>query len=178
MAWPGASTPAGSQRRDSGIPAQETIAFDGSRGLQTTTIELETDARTPLEVLALGAWPTVCHRRTGTAFPFKPGRQPPWLERQLLDPKHRRFTGPWARAAPLYRRPWAVGLDDEVAAIEVLKHIYRTTTAGPSPGAGACCYCASGTERNEAWALCEQAWHLLRPMLASVPAHTPRIWLT
>jgi urease accessory protein len=35
-----------------------------------------------------------------------------------------------------------------------------------------------GTERNEAWALCEQAWHLLRPMLASVPAHTPRIWLT
>ena len=35
-----------------------------------------------------------------------------------------------------------------------------------------------GTSRNEAWALCEQAWHLLRPLLAGVPAHTPRIWLT
>ncbi|MEC9304600.1 MAG: urease accessory protein UreD, partial [Pseudomonadota bacterium] len=35
-----------------------------------------------------------------------------------------------------------------------------------------------GTSRNEAWALCEHAWQLLRPRWIEREAHTPRIWLT
>jgi len=35
-----------------------------------------------------------------------------------------------------------------------------------------------GQERNEAWALCQQAWELLRPLLIGQPAAIPRIWLT
>ena len=35
-----------------------------------------------------------------------------------------------------------------------------------------------GNERNEAWAICQQAWEILRPRLTGQPAHVPRIWLT
>ncbi|MDX1757899.1 MAG: urease accessory protein UreD, partial [Marinobacter sp.] len=35
-----------------------------------------------------------------------------------------------------------------------------------------------GNERNEAWALCQQAWEILRPRLIGHEAHIPRIWLT
>ena len=35
-----------------------------------------------------------------------------------------------------------------------------------------------GQERNEARALCQQAWELIRPRLTGQPASIPRIWLT
>lgn len=163
---------------------QETIAFDGSRGLQTTTIELASGARTlGWEVLALG--------RPASDLPFATGEleqrfhlsldgQPLWLERQLLDPKHRRFSGRWGQGgATVQATFWAVGLDDEAEAIDLLReqlpdhNRWAVTRRG-----GVLLLRYLGTERNEAWALCEQAWHLLRPMLAGVSAHTPRIWMT
>ena len=74
---------------------------------------------------------------------------------------------------------WAVGLDDEAAAIELLRaQLPDHNRWAVTRRRGVLLLRYLGTERNEAWALCEQAWHLLRPMLASVPAHTPRIWLT
>jgi len=163
---------------------QETIAFDGSRGLQTTTIELAAGARTlGWEVLALG--------RPASDLPFATGEleqrfhlsldgQPLWLERQLLDPKHRRFNGPWGQGgATVQATLWAVGLEDESAAIDVLRaQLPDHNRWAVTRRRGVLLLRYLGTERNEAWALCEQAWHLLRPLLASVPAHTPRIWLT
>ncbi|MCK7546627.1 urease accessory protein UreD [Marinobacter koreensis] len=163
---------------------QETIAFDGSRGRQTTTIELESGGRTlGWEVLALG--------RPASDLPFATGAleqrfhlsldgKPLWLERQLLDPKHRRFTGHWGQGgATVQATLWAVGLDDEAAAIDALReqlqdnHRWAVTRRR-----SVLLMRYLGTSRNEAWALCEQAWHLLRPRLTGVPAHTPRIWLT
>lgn len=163
---------------------QETIAFDGSRGEQTTTIELESGAKTlGWEVLALG--------RPASELPFATGAleqrfylsldgKPVWLERQLLDPTHRRFTGHWGQGgATVQATLWAVGLNDEAAAVEALReqlpdnHRWAVTRRR-----GVLLLRYLGTERNEAWALCEQAWHLLRPMLTGLPAHTPRIWLT
>ena len=35
-----------------------------------------------------------------------------------------------------------------------------------------------GHERNEAWALCQQAWRILRPLMTGREAQVPRIWLT
>ncbi|MBB5321874.1 urease accessory protein UreD [Marinobacter oulmenensis] len=163
---------------------QETIAFDGSRGQQTTTIELETGARTlGWEVLALG--------RPASKLPFATGEleqrfhlsldgNPLWLERQLLDPKHRRFTGHWGQGgATVQATLWAVGLEDEASAIERLREALPDNNRwAVTRRRGVLLLRYLGSERNEAWALCEQAWHLLRPMLAGVPAHTPRIWLT
>ncbi|EMP56320.1 urease accessory protein UreD [Marinobacter santoriniensis NKSG1] len=163
---------------------QETIAFDGSRGRQTTTIELEPGARTlGWEVLALGRPASDLPFATGALeqrFHLSQNGIPLWLERQLLDPAHRRFTGRWGQGgATVQATLWAVGLDDETAAIDALReqlpdnHRWAVTRRR-----GVLLLRYLGNSRNEAWALCEQAWHLLRPLLTGVPAHTPRIWLT
>ncbi len=163
---------------------QETIAFDGSRGEQTTSVELATGAKTlGWEVLALG--------RPASDLPFATGAleqrfhlsldgKPLWIERQLLDPKHPRFTGAWGQGgATVQATLWAVGLDDEAAAIEALREeLPDHNRWAVTRRQGVLLLRYLGADRNEAWALCEQAWHLLRPRLIGLPAHTPRIWLT
>ncbi len=163
---------------------QETIAFDGSRGEQTTTVELATGAKTlGWEVLALG--------RPASDLPFATGAleqrfhlsldgKPLWIERQLLDPKHPRFTGAWGQGgATVQATLWAVGLDDEAAAIEALREeLPDHNRWAVTRRQGVLLLRYLGADRNEAWALCEQTWHLLRPRLIGLPAHTPRIWLT
>lgn len=163
---------------------QETLAFDGSRGEQTTTIELETGAKClGWEILALG--------RPASKLPFVSGHleqrfrlqmdgRPLWLERQLMDPAHPRFQGHWGQGgATVQATLWVVGLEDEAAAIEQLR---ETLPANPrwavTRRRGVVLLRYLGPERNEAWALCQQAWELLRPRLIGQPASVPRIWLT
>ncbi|MFT7339188.1 MAG: urease accessory protein [Marinobacter maritimus] len=163
---------------------QETLAFDGSRGEQTTSIELQTGAKClGWEVLALG--------RPASKLPFVSGYleqrfsllmngRPLWLERQLMDPHHPRFKGHWGQGgATVQATLWVVGLEDEAAAIEELRatlpanHRWAVTRRR-----GVVLLRYLGQERNEAWALCQQAWELLRPRLTGQPASVPRIWLT
>ncbi|MBY5968912.1 urease accessory protein UreD [Halomonas denitrificans] len=180
---------------------QETIAFDGSRGRQSTEIELHGDARClGWEVLALG--------RPASDLPFASGYleqsfrlardgQPLWIERQPLDPLHRRFSGAWGqRGCSVQATLWAVGLDDGAAAVEVLREQLagrrgRTDDvvdlSSPSMMQQPCAVTLRdgvlllrylGHSRHEAWTLCEAAWKLLRPMLLERTACPPRIWFT
>ncbi|MEP5982622.1 MAG: urease accessory protein UreD [Marinobacter alexandrii] len=163
---------------------QETLAFDGSRGEETTTIELQTGAKClGWEILALG--------RPASDLPFVTGHleqkfrllmdgRPLWLERQPMDPAHPRFKGHWGQGgATVQATLWVVGLDDEAGAIEALRetlpenHRWAVTRRR-----GVVLLRYLGQERNEAWALCQQAWELLRPRLTGLPASVPRIWLT
>ncbi|GHE19788.1 urease accessory protein UreD [Halomonas urumqiensis] len=163
---------------------QETIAFDGSRGEQYTTIDITGTGRClGWEVMALG--------RPASHLPYVSGRieqrfqlirdgQPLWLERQPLDPAHRRFQGRWGQGgATVQATLWAVGVDDEPAAIEALR---ETLPASPRWAVtvrhGVLLLRYLGGERNDAWALCQRAWEVLRPRLAGRDAHVPRIWLT
>ncbi|MFQ3789740.1 urease accessory protein UreD [Halomonas sp. A29] len=163
---------------------QETIAFDGSRGVQETCIELESDARClGWEVLALG--------RPASHLPYISGRieqrfqlfrdgKPLWLERQPLDPAHPRFSGRWGQGgASVQATLWAVGLADEAGAIERLREaITASQRWAVTVRHGVLLLRYLGHERNEAWEICRQAWTCLRPLLIGVPAHPPRIWFT
>ncbi|WP_346796717.1 urease accessory protein UreD [Halomonas sp. Bachu 37] len=163
---------------------QETIAFDGSRGRQTTHIALEGDARClGWEVLALG--------RPASDLPYISGQldqrfrlthdgKPLWLERQTLDPQHPRFSGCWGQGgATVQATLWAVGLSDAVEAIEALRETLPDSPRwAVTQRHGVLLLRYLGNSRNEAWTLCERAWHLLRPRLIERDAHTPRIWLT
>lgn len=163
---------------------QETLAFNGSRGHQSTTLELTGTARCiGWEILALG--------RPASELPFVSGHLeqsfrltrdglPLWQERQVLDPRHRRFRGKWGQGgATVQATLWAVGLDDETAAIELLRgRLPDATRWAVTHRHGVLLLRYLGNERNEAWALCQQAWELLRPELTGQPAQIPRIWLT
>ncbi|WP_375172526.1 urease accessory protein UreD [Marinobacter sp.] len=163
---------------------QETIAFDGSRGEQSTTIDLAIGARTlGWEILALG--------RPASRLPFVSGHleqrfrltrdgQPLWLERQPLDPTHPRFGGKWGQGgATVQATLWAVGLDDEADAIDAVRAALPGTNRWAiTRRRGVVLLRYLGNERNEAWALCQQAWEILRPRLTGLEAHIPRIWLT
>tara|TARA_R110000822_G_scaffold68233_8_gene165942 strand:+ start:208 stop:1131 length:924 start_codon:yes stop_codon:yes gene_type:complete len=163
---------------------QETLAFDGSRGEQTTTIELQTGAKClGWEILALG--------RPASNLPFVSGHleqrfrllldgRPLWLERQLMDPAHPRFKGHWGQGgATVQATLWVVGLEDESGAIETLREALPANPRWAVTGRrGVLLLRYLGQERNEAWALCQQAWELLRPELTGQPASVPRIWLT
>ena len=163
---------------------QETLAFDGSRGTQTTTIEMGSRSQCiGWEILALG--------RPASELPFATGQLeqrfhltrdgvPVWQERQTLDPKHRRFKGKWGQGGHTVQATlWAVGLEEEADAIEHLREAlpdhprWAVTRRG-----GVMLLRYLGNERNEAWAICQQAWEILRPRLTGQPAHVPRIWLT
>lgn len=163
---------------------QETLAFDGSRGSQSTTIELAGDARClGWEIMALG--------RPASRLPFASGRVeqhfrlirdglPLWLERQPLDPQHPRFHGRWGQGgATVQATLWAVGLDDPRSAVEALREVLPASA----------CWAATqrndvlllrylGDSRNAAWELCRRAWECLRPRLVGREAHAPRIWAT
>ncbi len=163
---------------------QETIAFDGSRGVQSTELTLADDARClGWEVLALG--------RPAGDLPFVSGHleqrfsltragRPLWHERQLLDPNHPRFAGRWGQGgASVQATLWAVGLADEADAVALLR---ETLPASPrwavTVRQGVLLLRYLGDERNEAWALCQEAWMRLRPLLLGREASVPRIWLT
>jgi len=165
---------------------QETIAFDGSRGAQSTEIALDGDARClGWEVMALG--------RPASSLPFSTGGieqrfrltrdgRPLWLERQPLDPAHPRFRGRWGQGgASVQATLWAAGLTDEAGAgaVEALRE-----GLGASPRwavtvrHGVLLLRYLGQECREAWSLCEAAWRVLRPRLLGREAHPPRIWRT
>lgn len=163
---------------------QETIAFDGSRGVQATEIALEGGARClGWEIMALG--------RPASRLPFASGRieqrfrmtldgRPLWLERQPLDPAHPRFNGYWGQGgATVQATLWAVGLADPQRAAETLREAMpaaRNWAVTQRHDVLLLRYL--GDSRNEAWALCRQAWAGLRPMLLEREACVPRIWYT
>ena len=163
---------------------QETLGFDGSRGEQTTTIDLQTGARCiGWEILALG--------RPASNLPFQSGHleqrfrltldgRPIWLERQPLDPSHKRFTGKWGQGGSTVQATlWVVGLEDEPAAIELLRErLPDNTRWAVTRRRGVVLLRYLGGERNEAWAICQHAWELLRPLLTGCAPEVPRIWLT
>ncbi|WP_447530207.1 urease accessory protein UreD [Vreelandella sp. TE19] len=163
---------------------QETIAFDGSKGGQHTHIALHGSAKClGWEVMALG--------RPASELPFVSGRieqhfrltqdgKPLWLERQPLDPLHPRFVGRWGQGgATVQATLWAVGLDDNQQAVEALREALPDSPHwAVTQRHNVLLLRFLGQSRNEAWALCEQAWRLLRPRLIEREAHTPRIWLT
>ena len=163
---------------------QETIAFDGSRGLQTTTIDLNGNARClGWEVLALG--------RPASRLPYVSGHleqrfrlerdgQPLWLERQSLDPHHPRFQGYWGQGGSTVQATlWATGLTDPVAAVEAVRHALPAGACwAVSQRRGVLLLRYLGNHRNQAWDLCQSAWETLRPLLTGKPASVPRIWMT
>ncbi|UYG06160.1 urease accessory protein UreD [Halomonas sp. M4R1S46] len=163
---------------------QETIAFDGSRGVQRTTIELAGGARClGWEVLALG--------RPASRLPYVSGcieqrfrllrdGRPLWLERQPLDPAHPRFRGRWGQGgASVQATLWAVGLSEESDAIEALRgRLPANPCWAVTVRHGVLLLRYLGNDRNEAWRLCEAAWKVLRPRLIGREACVPRIWRT
>jgi urease accessory protein len=163
---------------------QETLAFDGSRGRQRTLIDLEGSARClGWEIMALGRPASVMPFATGRIdqhFRLRRDGKPLWVERQPLDPLHARFTGRWGQGgATVQATLWAVGLDDEHLAIETLREtIPASTRWAVTVRQGVLLLRYLGNERNEAWALCQSAWEILRPLLIGRSVHVPRIWLT
>lgn len=163
---------------------QETLCFDGSRGIQTTDIALDNDARClGWEVLALG--------RPASKLPFVSGGieqrfrlirdgRPLWLERQPLDPVHPRFRGRWGQGgATVQATLWGVGLNAPSACVESLR---EALPASPRWAVtlrhDVLLLRYLGDSRNEAWDLCQRAWDVLRPSLCGREACIPRIWLT
>ncbi|CAO1662669.1 MULTISPECIES: urease accessory protein UreD [Salinicola] len=163
---------------------QETIAFDGSKGEQRTEISLTGNARClGWEIMALG--------RPASHLPFESGRieqrfqllhdgRPLWLERQPLDPLHRRFSGRWGQGgATVQATLWAAGLTDPRQAVEAVRD---ALPANPNWAVtqrhGVLLLRYLGGSRNEAWDLCCAAWHALRPLLVGREACEPRIWYT
>ncbi|MBU3824608.1 MAG: urease accessory protein UreD [Candidatus Oceanisphaera merdipullorum] len=163
---------------------QETLAFDGTRGKQTFIIELEDDAKClGWEILGLG--------RPASELPFVNGHleqrfqvtrngRPLWLERQSLDPCHRRFTGKWGQGgATVHATLWAMGLADPAEAIEALRaQLPASSRWAVTYRRGVLLVRYLGHERNEIWDLFQQARVILRPRLTGHEATIPRIWLT
>lgn len=163
---------------------QETIAFDGSRGEQRTEIALRGSARClGWEIMALG--------RPASQLPFESGRieqrfrlvrdgRPLWFERQPLDPLHPRFVGRWGQGgATVQATLWVVGLADPQQAVDSLREtVPAARNWAVTQRHDVLLLRYLGDSRNEAWALCRQAWAGLRPMLLEREACAPRIWYT
>ncbi|MGO1501203.1 MAG: urease accessory protein UreD [Marinobacter sp.] len=163
---------------------QETLAFDGSRGEQTFIIELEGNAKCMgWEILGLG--------RPASELPFVNGLleqrfqvtrngRPLWIERQSLDPLHRRFAGKWGQGgATVHATMWAIGLADPAEAIGALRaHLPANCRWAVTYRRGVLLVRYLGHERNEVWDLFQQARVILRPRLTGYEATVPRIWLT
>jgi urease accessory protein len=163
---------------------QETLAFDGSRGEQTFDIELDEHAK------FLG-WEILCLGRPASELPFESGHieqrfrlnrngQPLWLERQTLDPSHPRFTGKWGQGgATVHATLWTVGLSDPDEAITALREqLPAANYWAVTYRRGVLLLRYLGHERNQVWALFQQARDILRPLLTGHQATVPRIWLT
>lgn len=163
---------------------QESIVFDGSRGKQIFDIELQDNAK------CLG-WEVLCLGRPAGNLPFVSGQieqrfqvtrngRPLWLERQVIDPNHPRFTGKWGQGgATVHATLWTVGLEDPSEAIKALReHLPATKNWAVTYRRGVLLLRYLGRERNEAWVLFQQARDIIRPLLTGHEATTPRIWLT
>ncbi|MGM0785312.1 MAG: urease accessory protein UreD [Pseudomonadota bacterium] len=163
---------------------QETIAFDGTSGEQTTEIELAAGARClGWEVLALGCPASGLPYVSGgidQRFRVTHDGKPLWLERQPLDPHHPRFAGHWGQGGSSVQATlWTVGLDDEADAIGALRQALQASPRwAVTVRHGVLLLRYLGQERNEAWQLCEAAWKVLRPRLIGREACVPRIWRT
>ncbi|MBH0073189.1 urease accessory protein UreD [Pseudoalteromonas sp. NZS127] len=163
---------------------QETLAFDGSRGLQVFNIELAKTAKClGWEILGLGRPASDLPFATGCIeqrFKLTQDGKPLWLERQNLDPTHPRFSGKWGQGgATVHGTFWTVGLSDPAAAIAALREQL------PPSNNWAATYRRDvllvrylGHERNQVWKLFEQVRNILRPLLSGHQATIPRIWLT
>lgn len=163
---------------------QETLAFDGSSGEQTITIDLNDTAKClGWEILGLG--------RPASDLPFASGHleqrfrltrdgRPLWIEHQSIDPAHPRFVGKWGQGgATVHATLWAVGLDDPLEAIKALRaHIAAGDHWAVTYRRGVLLLRYLGMERNQVWDLFQQAREVLRPMLTGEEANIPRIWLT
>lgn len=163
---------------------QETLAFDGSKGVQSCEIALRGRAR------CLG-WEAMALGRPASRLPFASGRVeqrfrlvrdgvPLWIERQPLDPAHPRFQGRWGQGGQAVQATlWAVGLPDVALAVETLRErLAPTTRWAVTARLDVLLLRYLGDELNEARALCQAAWALLRPLLAEREACPPRIWST
>ncbi|ASP46817.1 urease accessory protein UreD [Cognaticolwellia beringensis] len=163
---------------------QETLAFDGSVGVQNFNIELAENAK------CLG-WEILCLGRPASELPFASGHleqrfqlsrndRPLWLERQALDPKHSRFNGKWGQGGTtVHATLWTVGLNDPMEAITALReHITATEHWAVTFRRGVLLLRYLGDERNQVWDLFQQARDILRPRLTGHQATVPRIWLT
>ncbi|MFO7995316.1 MAG: urease accessory protein UreD [Marinobacter sp.] len=163
---------------------QEILAFNGSKGEQTTTIDLEAGAKCiGWEVLALGRPVGNLPFVTGhleQRFRLNQNGKPLWLERQILDPTHARFKGKWGQGgATVQATLWVVGLEDEADAIEAIREqLPASNRWAITRRRGVVLLRYLGNERNEAWDVCQRAWELLRPLLTGCSAVIPRIWLT
>src|SRR5699024_9318582 len=105
---------------------QETLAFDGSRGQQSLSIDLQGNAKClGWEILGLGRPASELPFATGLLeqrFQLLRNGRPLWLECQTIDPSHPRFTGMWGQGgASVHATLWAVGLSDPTAAISALR---------------------------------------------------------
>lgn len=163
---------------------QESLAFDGSRGTQVFNIELQGKAKClGWEILGLG--------RPASELPFASGQieqrfqvsrdgRPLWIERQVIDPSHPRFTGKWGQGnASVQATLWGIGLSDPEEAITALREqITAANYWAVTYRRGVLLLRYLGTERNQAWDLLQQARAILRPRLTGHTASIPRIWLT
>ncbi|MCD6008109.1 MAG: urease accessory protein UreD [Pseudomonadota bacterium] len=163
---------------------QETLCFDGARGVQSTTLDVQGDGCcVGWEVLALG--------RPASQLPFASGRVeqrfaltrdgcPLWIERQPLDPMHPRFHGHWGQGGSTVQATlWAVGLDDPAAAVDALRQrLPASRHWAVTQRRDVLLLRYLGDERNAAWEICQQAWKVLRPWLCGREACMPRIWMT
>lgn len=163
---------------------QETLAFDGSRGEQSFNIELDDQAK------CLG-WEILCLGRPASELPFQSGHleqrfqlsrngQPLWLERQTIDPTHPRFTGKWGQGgATVHATLWTVGLSAPDEAITALRdQLPAANHWAVTYRRGVLLLRYLGHDRNQVWALFQQARDILRPLLTGHQATVPRIWLT
>jgi len=163
---------------------QESLAFDGSVGVQNFNIELAEHAK------CLG-WEILCLGRPASELPFISGKleqrfqlsrngRPLWLERQALDPNHRRFNGKWGQGGTtVHATLWTVGLDNPMEAITALReHLPSANHWAVTFRRGVLLLRYLGHERNQVWDLFQQARDILRPRLTGQQATVPRIWLT
>ena len=163
---------------------QETLAFDGSRGVQTVEIDLaETAKCLGWEIIGLGRPASDLPYVSGIIeqqFKLTRNGLPLWLERQSIDPEHPRFMGKWGQGgSTVHATLWAVGLENPTDTITELRYkIPASHNWAVTYRRGVLLLRYLGMERNEAWALFQQARDILRPRLIGVESVTPRIWLT
>lgn len=163
---------------------QETLAFNGSKGLQTLDIELSEHGKClGWEILGLG--------RPASKLPFVSGRieqrfnltrngRPLWIERQYIEPNHPRFKGKWGQGgATVQATFWTVGLDDPMSAVRTLRgRLTPSDSWAVTYRREVLLIRYLGHSKNQAWELLQKAWEILRPLLAQCQASVPRIWLT
>jgi len=164
---------------------QETLVFDGARGVQTTHITLAADARfVGTEILCFGRT-AAGERFTRGDFAMRTrivrGGQTLWLERGRVAGNSPLLDSPIGLAGqPVVGTMWVVGPQVD----ERLRDACRAIT--PEIGTGGVTLLPGGVllarwlgpacEPGRAWFV--RLWALVRPALTGLAALTPRIWNT